>query len=103
MLSEEIISRLEGRGFSRWTKGNMDRLYINAAQLGLECTYYHTGNISSAQFNGRSISNSEARRFKAAKTYINVKTGDIISDYLDLKEAAQAILDEVAAGEGEEE
>ena len=95
MLSEEIISRLEGRGFKRWTKGSMDRLYVSAAQLGLECTYYHTGNISRAQFNGRSISNSEARRFKGAKTYINVATGEAISDYQDLKEAAQAILDEV--------
>ena len=88
MITEVRINELLEKGFNRWTKGNMDRLYINAAQLGLVCEYYKTGNISNAEFRGRSISNSEARRMKAANTFIDIKTGKVYSDSLMLKEAA---------------
>ena len=66
----------------------MDRLYINAAQLGLVCSYYKTGNISSAEFDGERISNCEARRMKASKTFIDIKTDRVYSDNSHLKEAA---------------
>lgn len=90
-LTEEKIARLEEKGFKRWTKGNMDRLYINATMLGLNCEYYNTGNIRSAWFNGASISNCEARRMKAAKTYIDIKTGTVYGDNNSLKEAAEKL------------
>lgn len=90
-LTEEKIARLEEKGFKRWTKGNMDRLYINAAMLGLNCEYYNTGNVRSAWFNGASISNCEARRMKAAKTYIDIKTGTVYGDNYSLKEAAEKL------------
>ena len=80
MLTEEMIKTLQESGFNRWTKNGMDRLYVNASALGLNCTYYKTGNISSAEFRGNSVSNCEARRLKAAKTYIDVKHNKIISD-----------------------
>ena len=91
-MTQEQISRLEAMGFSRWTKDNYDRLYINAKALGLECDYYKTGNIHHATFRGRDISNCEARRMKAAKTYIDVATGEVHSDNADLKEAAQEMM-----------
>ena len=94
MLNEAIIKALEDKGFKRWTKGIMDRMYINASTLGLECTYYSTGNIKSAEFKGESISNSQGRRYKAAKTYIDVKTGKVRSDYPTLQEAAEQLLSE---------
>jgi hypothetical protein len=90
-LTEEKIARLEEKGFKRWTKGNMDRLYINASMLGLNCEYYNTGNIRSAWFNGASISNCEARRMKAAKTYIDIKAGTVYGDNNSLKEAAEKL------------
>ena len=65
MMTIEKINELENKGFKRWTKGNLDRLYINATQLGLECDYYKTGNVRSAWFNGDHVSNSEACRMKA--------------------------------------
>ena len=74
-ITEEKIKELTNLGFSRWQKGNMDRLYIDASQLGLVCTYYHTGNIRHASIMGFDISNSEARRMKSAKTFIDVNTG----------------------------
>ena len=92
MLSNEKINELTAIGFSRWTKNGMDRLYINASKLGLTCCYYNTGNISSAEFNGRSISNSEARRMKAAKTYIDLVKNQIVSDNSDLATAVADIL-----------
>lgn len=92
MLNNNIIAVLEGKGFKRWQKGNLDRLYINAKELGLECTYYKTGNISSAYFNGEQISNAQGGRYKAAKTYIDVKTGRVRSDYPTLQEAAEQLL-----------
>lgn len=94
MLNEQMIKALEAKGFKRWTKGNMDRLYINANMLGLDCTYYKTGNISGADFKGERISNSEARRMKIAKTYIDIKVGKVYSDNYTLSEAAQELLDE---------
>ena len=91
MLDEKRIAELIEKGFNRWTKGNLDRLYINAAQLGLVCSYYKTGNISGAEFCGESISNSQARRYKAAKTFIDIKTGRVYSDYPMLEEAARKL------------
>ena len=88
MLNEMKINELIKNGFNRWTKGNMDRLYINAAQLGLVCEYYNSGNICYAEFNGEKISNSRARSMKSAKTFIDIKTGKIYSDNETLKTAA---------------
>lgn len=91
MLTEERITELESKGFKRWQKGNLDRLYINAAQLGLICTYYKTGNIHTAEMNGVLVSNSEGYRIKAAKTFVDVKTGKLYSDNEYCKDAAAAL------------
>lgn len=90
-MTEARIAELEKIGFKRWTKGNMDRLYINAAQLGLICSYYNTGNVRSAEFCGESISNGEARRMKAAKTFIDLKTERVYSDNDTLLEATKKL------------
>lgn len=90
-MTGERIAELERKGFKRWTKGNLDRLYINASQLGLVCTYYNTGNIRHAEFGGLGISNSEARRMKAAKTFIDIKTERVHSDNYALENAAKIL------------
>lgn len=90
-LTEERINELVKMGFTRWTKRSYDRLYINASTLGLDCTYYKTGNISGATFGDHSISNAEARRMKAAKTYIDVKTGKAHSDNYTLLKAVEKL------------
>ena len=87
----ERIEELEELGFKRWQKGQFDRLYINADKLGLECRYYKTGNIKSAWFGGEEISNSEGYRMKAAKTYIDVATGEVISTNSTLRKAAMEL------------
>jgi hypothetical protein len=49
-------------GGSCWTKGDMDRVYINdwAQYAGLEISQYNTGNISSASLDGHPIANGRA-------------------------------------------
>ena len=94
MMHDKMIRNLEEKGFKRWQKGNFDRLYINATALGLECTYYNTGNISGAWFDGERISNCQARRYKAAKTYIDVATGELHSDIPALEKAATRLMEE---------
>lgn len=76
-LTEKQIAALEAVGFNRWTKGTMDRLYINAETLGLELDYYKSGNISGASYRGETISHKRGGEMKAAKTYIDVATGEL--------------------------
>ena len=92
---EDKIKALEAMGFKRWQKGTMDRLYINAGALGLVCDYYRTGNISDAHFNGEQISNGEARRMRASKTFLDVKTGVLYSGNDTLKRAAEELVTKV--------
>ena len=91
-MTNEKVEALEKLGAKRWTKGSYDRLYIGAKVLGLECSYYKTGNVKDATFRGDSISNCEARRLMYAKTYIDIATGTLYSDNDKLKAAAAELL-----------
>ena len=98
-FTDDEIKTLTDRGFNRWTKklsnGKvMDRLYIKPEYLGLELTRYKSGNISSAKFNGETISNSEARRIEGTKCYVDVATKEVVCDREDLKQAAQEVIDD---------
>lgn len=93
-LTNEQIEKLINAGASRWTKYERDRLYIKrlADLIGLSYTKYNTGNISSAELNGETISNSECNRILAAldKAYIDLKTNTVYIDGRD--DAAEAII-----------
>lgn len=105
MLNERNIRAYEAKGAHRWTKGNHDRLYIDAKLLGLECECYNTGNIKSATWCGERISNSDARRIKGSSVYIDVNTGELhvdttfyvapIYDIPTVKEAAEKFVEQV--------
>jgi len=73
------VEQLKAVGGSEWQKNGMHRVYFHdlAAWLGLDCSYYNTGNISSARINGERISNSQARRLMHAvdKLWFDVLTG----------------------------
>lgn len=103
-FTDEEINTLTDRGFKRWTKklpnGKvLDRLYIKPEYLGLELTRYKSGNISSAKFNGETISNSEARRIEGTKCYVDVATKEVVCDREDLKKAAQEVIDDALSKE----
>lgn len=103
-FTDDEIKTLTDRGFNRWTKklsnGKvMDRLYIKPEYLGLELIRYKSGNISSAKFNGETISNSEARRIEGTKCYVDVATKEVVCDREDLKQAAQEVIDDALSKE----
>lgn len=77
-LTDEQIVAFEAKGFNRWIRGSMDRLYINVTDLGLEVSYYKTGNVSDAKWCGESISNADGRRFLSSKVFIDVKAGELV-------------------------
>lgn len=93
-LTQEQIERLINAGASRWTKYERDRLYIKklADLIGLSYTRHNTGNVSSAELNGETISNSECNRILAAldKAYIDLKTNTVYIDGRD--DAAEVII-----------
>lgn len=75
--NEIDVEALEAKGFSRWTKGNMDRLYFNLEKAGdLELDYYKSGNLRSADLDGERISNAEACRLLSVKCFIDLKNGN---------------------------
>ena len=88
----ERIDELSKMGFNRWQKNGMDRMYINASTLGLECIYRKSGSISYATFQGYEISHSEGGRLKMAKTYIDLVKKQIVSDSAMLAAAAADLI-----------
>lgn len=93
-LNEKQITALEEKGFKRWTKCSMDRLYINAETLGLEIERRKTGSISSAYYRGERISNNRGSAMAYAKTYIDITTGELKSDNWTLEQDARQIYEE---------
>lgn len=97
MLNEKMIKGLEEKGFKRWTKGNMDRLYINAeTALDFEYDTNKSGHVSGAYLNGERISNSRGAALVNSKTYVDVATGELVSNHDMMRDAAQEIMDTVA-------
>lgn len=71
------IEDLEKKGFSRWTKGDMDRLYFTVEKSeDLDVDYYKTGNVRSAYLDGERISNAEAYRLMSVKCFVDLKNGN---------------------------
>lgn len=68
------VESLEKKGFSRWTKGDMDRLYFNIQKSGhMEVDHYKTGNISFAAIDGEEISHRFAGQILSVKCFIDLK------------------------------
>lgn len=68
------IEALEKKGFRRWTKGDMDRLYFNIEKSGhMEVDHYKTGNISYAAIDGGEISHRFAGQILSVKCFIDLK------------------------------
>ncbi len=90
------IEALEKKGFCRWTKGDMDRLYFSLEKSGaLELDYYKSGNLRSADLEGERISNAEACRLLAVKCFIDLKNGnELVVQYG--REEAQEVVRELA-------
>lgn len=105
MMDEREIRALEDAGAKRWTKGAMDRLYINAELIGLDVSYYKTGNVSNATWQGKTVSNADGRRLHYSKIWIDIRDGSlhVRTDYktyagtdgVAVEDAAKKFVDEV--------
>lgn len=100
---EKLITALEERGFKRWTKGDKDRMYIDAEKLGLKVQKYGSGAVKRAEWQGEKISNREGASMLHAKTYLDLTDMSVHSDDSDLFAAAEAIIEEIRASLEEEE
>ncbi|WP_196602231.1 hypothetical protein [Pectinatus frisingensis] len=72
MLKEQQIKNLESAGFKRWTKGQNDRLYINAFDVIAEDEGFQAQISRSSKFE---------REIEATKVYVDVKTGETVIEY----------------------
>lgn len=86
MLNEKIIRNLEAKGFKRWTKNGMDRLYISAQALGMDRETY--------QYRGERVSNGLAGKILNSKYFIDVNTGKISSPVGFIEKDLAVMLDE---------
>lgn len=101
--TEKFIAALEEKGFKRWTKGDKDRMYIDAEKLGLKVQKYGSGAVKHAEWLGEKISNREGTAMLHAKTYLDLTDMSVHSDDSDLLAAAEAIIEEIRASLEEEE
>lgn len=60
-MNEKDIAKLLEAGGNRWSKYGKDRIYIDVTTLGLEVSYYKTGNVCNATWQGEGISNADAQ------------------------------------------
>lgn len=101
--TEKLITALEEKGFKRWTKGDKDRMYVDAETLGLKAQKYGSGAVKHAEWLGEKISNREGTAMLHAKTYLDLTDMSVHSDDSDLFAAAEAIIEETRASLEEEE
>lgn len=96
------IEKLKTIG-SEWIKGDYHRIYINDLPelYGLSVNRYNTGNISSANLNGESISNTAANKIISrldGKLYYDLNSGEFKWSYLnddDAETIIAAIMDKI--------
>ena len=94
-LTEKQIAKLESKGFKRWTKGDYDRLYINAYNIhGIDTNWKKNGK-KTLTINGEELSYTKSAELSYAKIYIDVKTGEVVADWDSVKALAEAELNEV--------
>lgn len=87
-LSDFHLRKLNEYGFRRWTKDDMDRMYIDATDLGLTISFEKNGEIRWATFQGRDVGQRIARRMNDAKTFLDLHTMTVYSPFPDLARQA---------------
>ncbi len=72
MLQNEEIKKLQENGFKRWTKGQYDRLYIDALTVANQDEDFMAMVNRSGRFQAQ---------VKATKSYVDVATGKPVIQY----------------------
>lgn len=86
---------------NEWQKGDHHRIYFNFeySDLGLDISYYKSGNVSYAKYDGEKISNSQARRMMSwtGKIFYDVNEDKMKTQYWKDDELEQRAIDWVYA------
>ena len=77
MMDAKQIKKFEDAGFKRWTKRDMDRLYIDTTKLGLECDFKRDHEPCLGDWQGKRVSNADCRRIYFSKVYVDVRDGSL--------------------------
>lgn len=79
------VETMTAIGGNRWQRNGMDRVYINnwARFAGIKTSYYNSGNISSASYQGERISNSQAYKLLGSidKVWFDAADGKLHCQY----------------------
>ena len=79
-MTEEMIKNLiEKKGFKRWTKGDKDRLYIQAYELPFVKTNWKKNGKKTLSLFGEELSYTKSSQLNHAQFYIDVKTGEAVT------------------------
>jgi hypothetical protein len=77
----ELVARLVEAGGKEWIGGANHRVYFKPERiLGLEIEKYNSGSLRNVMLNGERISNSKAGRIINSKLYVDVNTGEVVTD-----------------------
>ena len=106
-MTKEQVEKLAELG-NEWKKDDkFHRIYFNdlESRLGLDISFYNTGNVSSATQDGERISNSECKRIlgrlAGVKVFYDVKADDFKVQYGNLhSEETERILNSIKAEVG---
>jgi hypothetical protein len=81
---EEKIERLSQK-YNRWTKGGYDRIYFNAKKLGLVAKTNRYGNVSEGIIpsdNDQWVSAGAVKAMLEEKSYLDLKTGELVIGFM---------------------
>lgn len=77
----ELITRLVQAGGKEWTGGTNHRIYFKPQNiLGMEVECYKSGSLRNVTLAGERVSNSKAGKIINAKLYVDVATGEVVTD-----------------------
>jgi hypothetical protein len=80
-------------GFKRWTKDDLDRMYIDPTDLGLSVYYNQDGEIRMAYWAEKPMTNyRKAARMLEAKVYLDLNTLTVVSPFEELSKAAADLI-----------
>ena len=86
-FSDDEIKALARKGFERWTRGKVDRLYIGAESFGLR-----DRGKGGYELNGERIDYYTGVQLERSRTYVDCLTGIVHSDSAIARECAEGVL-----------
>lgn len=78
-LTENQIELMLKKGFTRWTKGDKDRLYIKGWNIEGVTTNWGNNGKKTFSLNGEELSYTKSYKFGLSNNYVDVKTGEVVT------------------------